>query len=202
MGQAQAVPSRVRKTRVPPVDSRAHKGRIQVALQRTPQAIQGSLHSQRLSFDKQNALWTSIQDLLRKGVIEIVPTPDSLGFYSRLFLVPKPGNRWRPVLDLSSLNKFLAIPNFKMETPVSVCASIRKGEFVTSIDLTDAYFHVPIHTQSQKYLRFCFKSVTYQIPSLPFGLAIAPLICTSIVKEAKLIALQLGIRLHQYLDDC
>ena len=55
-------------------------------------------------FDKQNALWTSIQDLLQKGAVEVVHTPESVGFYSRLFLVPKPGNRWRPVIDLSSLN--------------------------------------------------------------------------------------------------
>ena len=127
--------------------------------------------------------------------------PDSLGFYSRLFLVPKPGNRWRPVIDLSVLNKFLSIPKFKMETPESIPTSLRKGEWVTSIDLTDAYLHVPIHTQSQKYLRFHFQGVTYQFTRLPFGLATAPLIFTSIVKEVKLIALQSGIRLHQYLDD-
>ena len=89
-------------------------------------------------FDKQNALWTSIQDLLKKGTVKVVHTPESLGFYSRLFLVPKPGNRWRPVIDLSSLNKFLAIPKFKMETPESIRASLRKGEWVT-----DAYLHVP-----------------------------------------------------------
>ena len=152
-------------------------------------------------FDKQNALWTSIQDLLQKGAIEVVHTPDSLGFYSRLFLVPKPGNRWRPVIDLSTLKKFLAIPKFKMDTSESIRASLRKGEWVTSIDLTDAYLHVPIHTQSQKYLRFHFQGVTYQFTSLPFGLATAPLIFTSIVKEVKLIALQSGIRLHKYLDD-
>ena len=108
-------------------------------------------------FDKQNALWTSIQDLLQKGAVEVVHTPESLGFYSRLFLVPNPGNRWRPVIDLSSLNKFLAILKFKMETPESIRASLRKGEWVTSIDLTDAYQHIPIHTQSQKYLRFHFR---------------------------------------------
>ena len=76
-----------------------------------------------------------------------------------------------------------------------------KGNGFTSTDLTDAYLHVPIHTQSQKYLRFHFKGVTYQFTSLPFGLATAALIFTSIVKEVKLIALQSGIRLHQYLDD-
>ena len=153
------------------------------------------------SSDKQNALWTSIQDLLQKGAVEVVHTPDSLGFYSRLFLVPKPGNCWRPVIDLSALNKFLAIPKFKMETPESIRASLRKGKWATSIDLTDAYLHVPIHSQSQKYLGFHFQGITYQFTSLPFGLATAPLIFTSIVKEVKLIALQSGIRLHQYLDD-
>ena len=152
-------------------------------------------------FDKQNALWTSIQDLLQKGAVKVVHTPESLGFYSRLFLVPKPGKRWRPVIDLSSLYKFLVIPKFKMETPESIRASLRKGEWVTSIDLTDTYLHMPIHTQSQKYLSFHFKGATYQFTSLPFGLASAPLIFTSIVKEVKLIALQSGIRLHQYLDD-
>ena len=44
-------------------------------------------------FDRQNVLWTSIQDLLQKDAIEVVHTPDSLGFYSHLFLVPKQGNR-------------------------------------------------------------------------------------------------------------
>ena len=88
-----------------------------------------------------------------------------------------------------------------METPESIRASLRKGEWGTSIDLTDAYLHILIHTQSQKYLRFHFKGVTYHFISLPFGLATAPLIFTSIVKEVKLIALQSGIGLHQYLDD-
>ena len=30
-----------------------------------------------------------------------------MGFYNRLFLVPKPNNRCRPILDLSTLNTFL-----------------------------------------------------------------------------------------------
>ena len=48
--------------------------------------------------DRQSALLTSIQDLLHKGTIKVVHTQNSLGFYSRLFLVPKPCNRWRPVI--------------------------------------------------------------------------------------------------------
>ena len=76
------------------------------------------------------------------------------GYYTKLFLVPKPMKRWRPVIDLSFLNSHLHVRTFKMETAESIRKSIRKGEWVTSIDLTDAYFHVPVHPQSQKYLRF------------------------------------------------
>ena len=39
----------------------------------------------------------------------------------------------------------LRVRKFKMETPETICASLRQGEWVTSIDLTDAYLHVPIH---------------------------------------------------------
>ena len=165
-------------------------------LSRTPCIISGFS-----DLNKQSALSSAIQDLIGKGAIDIVQKPDSLGFYSRLFLVPKPGNCWRPVIDLSCLNKFLAISKFKMETPESIRASLRKNEWVTSIDLTDAYLHIPIQPHSQKYLRFHHKGVSYQFTSLPFGLATAPLTFTNVVKEVRLLALQRGIRIHQYLDD-
>ena len=84
---------------------------------------------------------------------------------------------------------------------MSIHASLRKGEYVTSIDRADAYLCVPIHTQSQNYLRFCFKGVIYHFTSLPFALTKVLWVSTSIVKEVKLMALQLKIRLHQYLDD-
>ena len=65
----------------------------------------------------------------------------------------------------------------------------------------DAYLHIPVHTQSQKYLRFHHKGITYQFVRLPFDLATALLVFTSLLKEVKLLASQQGIRLHQYPDD-
>ena len=93
------------------------------------------------------------------------------------------------------------VTTFKMETAESIRESIRKGEWVTSIELTDAYFHVPIHPQSQKYLRFQTKKGVFQFPALPFGVATAPLEFTRIVKEVKLIAQARNLRIYQYLDD-
>ena len=113
----------------------------------------------------------------------------------------KPHLRWRPVIDLNRLNTFLYVEKFKMETPESIRTSLIPGQWVSSIDLSDAYLHIPTHPNSRKYLRFCYKSQVFQFTSLPFGLATAPQVFTMIVKEVKLMALSRGLRLHQYLDD-
>ena len=76
-----------------------------------------------------------------------------------------------------------------------------EGEWVSSIDLSDAYLHIPIHPNSRKYLRFCLWSQVFQFTSLHFGLGTAPQVFTIIVKEVKLMALSRGLRLHQYLVD-
>ena len=87
----------------------------------------------------------------------------------------------------------------RVENVKSLGASLIPGEWVSSIDLSDACLHIPIHPNSRKYLRFCHRSQVFQFTSLPFGLATAPQVFTIIVKEVKLMALTRG--LHQYLDD-
>ena len=79
--------------------------------------------------------------------------------------------RWRPVIDLNRLNTFLHVEKFKMETPESIRTSLIPGKWVSSIDLSDIYLHIPIHPNSRKYLRFCCRSQVFQFTSLPFGLA-------------------------------
>ena len=175
----------------PLVDHRAHKRRIKVALQGMPKPIQGTLHNQQLRRVRQTKC---LMDLYSRPAAERRSRSHSYPRKSGILQPSLPGTKARQPLEASHRLKFTKqIPDdskFKMETPESIRASLRKGEWVTSIDLTDAYLHIPIHTQSQKYLRFHFKGVTYQFTSLPFGLATAPLIFTSIVKEVKLIALQ------------
>ena len=143
----------------------------------------------------------SLQALLQKQAVEKVTTPSSLAFYNRLFLVPKPNRKWRPILDLSRLNCYLATSSFKMETPETIRLSLQKGEWVTSLDFSDAYFHIPIGQRSRKFLRFFLHSQAYQFTALPFGLSTAPLEFTKVAKEVKLMAQARGIRIHQYLDD-
>ena len=49
----------------------------------------------------------ALEALLQKEAVEMVRVRTSLAFFNRLFIVPKPNQKWRPILDLSALNKFL-----------------------------------------------------------------------------------------------
>ena len=149
---------------------------------------------------KNKVLLSEIQKMLDKRAIEEVVSPGP-GYYSRLFVVPKPNGKWRPIIDLKRLNRMTVIPKFKMETVQSVMSSLTKGNFAFSIDLSDAYFHIPIHPRSRKYLRICFAGRVFQFRALPFGLSSAPWIFTKVMSEIKEMVHIQGIRLYLYLDD-
>ena len=138
--------------------------------------------------------------MLDKGALEIVRDP-GLGFYSRLFLVEKATGGWRPVIDLSQLNVFVRQTPFKMETVASVIASVREGDFLASIDLKDAYFQIPVHQASRKFLRLFVGGVVYQFKVLCFGLSTAPQVFTRVFAAVSAWAHSRGIRLLRYLDD-
>ena len=150
---------------------------------------------------KNSCLKEALHSLLQKKAVEKVVVQSSLAFYNRLFLVPKPQNRWRPILDLSTLNGFLKVDTFKMETPETLRLFLQHGEWVTSLEFSDAYFHIPISPRSRKFLGFHLYGETYQFTALPFGLATAPLEFIKIVKEVKLTAQAKGLMIHQYLDE-
>ena len=141
-----------------------------------------------------------INKLIEKRAVEFAP-PGTPGYYSHMFLVSKGENKWRPIIDLSVLNTMLWIPSFHMETPESIRTAIQLNNWTVSIDLSDAFLHIPVNVQDRKYLRFAYKCESLQFRALPFGLATSPWLFTQIMIEVKIMALQKGIIIHQYLDD-
>ncbi|XP_041430852.1 uncharacterized protein LOC108699997 [Xenopus laevis] len=55
-----------------------------------------------------------------------------------------------------------------MESLRSVIVNVEQGDFFTTIDLKDAYLHVPIHVDSQQYLRFTVQGFHYKFQALIF----------------------------------
>ena len=148
---------------------------------------------------KGRALSKEVTILLDKGAIE--PATPSPGFYSRLFIVAKASGSWRPVIDLSTLNTLIIKTKFKMETVRSVLAAIRYGDWMCSIDLKDAYFQIPIHPESIRFLRFVTEIGVFQFRVLCFGLSTAPQVFTRVMAPVSAILHQQGIRMLRYLDD-
>ena len=146
------------------------------------------------------ALRQEIEKMLAKGALEIVPDPGP-GFYSRLFLVEKATGGWRPVIDLSTLNTFIRQTPFKMETIASVLNAVQENDLLASLDLKDAYFQVPVHPSSRKFLRFVSQGTVYQFRVLCFGLSTAPQVFTRVFAAVSAWAHSRGIRLLRYLDD-
>ena len=112
--------------------------------------------------------------------MKLVQNQTSLGVFNRLFLVPKPNNKWRPISDLSKLNLFL-------KTIRGVGHLNRFQRRLLSYP----------HSRTIQEIQ----DQTYQFKALPFSLSTAPLEFTVVVKEVKLMAIRKGIRIHQYLDD-
>ena len=53
-----------------------------------------------------------------------------------------------------------------METPETIRLYLQRGEWVTLLDFSDAYFHIPIRPKSRKYLRFAYQGQTFQFKAL------------------------------------
>jgi hypothetical protein len=116
-------------------------------------------------------------------------------------LVSKKSGEWRLIINLSRLNRFLRVPRFKMETTRLVATAIQPNDWAVSLDLRDAYFHIPMHPDYQHFLHFSHEGKVYQFQALLLGLASAPLIFTTIVKAFVAPFHALGLKLHFYLDD-
>ena len=140
-----------------------------------------------------------VDKMLSKGAIE---EARHLRFQGRLFSVPKKDSEEkRVILDLSHLNKFIRCDKFKMVTVNQVRTLVRTSDFTCSIDLTDAFWHVPIAFPFRAWLGFALGRKRYRFKVLPFGLSIAPRVFTKLVTAA-LNQLRLkGVQIVAYLDD-
>lgn len=152
------------------------------------------------STDKAKVVTDEVNKLLAKGAILKVD-PVEGQFISNIFLVPKKDGTLRPVINLKNLNTFVKYQHFKQENISFALDLINRNDFLTSIDLTDAYFSLGIHKDFKKYLRFSWNNNLYEFQVLCFGLASAPRVFTKVLKPVYAFFRKLGIRCIYYIDD-
>ena len=94
-----------------------------------------------------------IKTLLNKGVIEEAQSSQHQ-VISSIFLRKKKNGSYRMILNLKRLNECIQYKHFKMESLSFAVQLMRKNCYMASIDLTDAYYTVPVAPEHRKYLRF------------------------------------------------
>ena len=88
------------------------------------------------------------------------------------------------ILKLKELNRFIVYHHFKMDN-IENCIHLMKPMcFMASIDLSDAYFSVPVDPSHKKYLKFLWNGRLYQFTCLAQGLSCAPRVFTKLRKPA------------------
>ncbi|XP_045104399.1 uncharacterized protein LOC123499932 [Portunus trituberculatus] len=80
-------------------------------------------------------------------------------------------------------------------------SAIHRHDWMTAIDLRDAYFQIPVHPDSRKFLRFIWRGRHFQFRVLCFGLSTAPQVFTRMMGPVSAASHQQGVRLLRYLDD-
>ncbi len=141
-----------------------------------------------------------IKKLLVKGVV--IPSTHEPGeFISSIFLRCKKDGSYRMILNLKQFNEFVQHHHFKMDTLDEAIRMMKPGCYMASIDLTDAYYMVPVHQDDQKYLEFEFMGSLYQYTCLPNGLSSAPRIFTKLLKPLYSTLHSMGHLSSGYMDD-
>lgn len=140
-----------------------------------------------------------IEKMLSCGAIERCTS--NSGFLSPMFLRKKSDGSNRPIFNLRQLNRYLNPPKFRLINHHKIPSCLNEADFMVKIDLSQAYFHIPIVDHHRRFLAFNFGKTIFQMTCLPFGLATAPYIFAKITNWVANFFRERGIRIVVYLDD-
>lgn len=119
-----------------------------------------------------------------------------------LHVIIKDGKKPRLVIDLSrNLNHLLPHESFHYASVQDAVRLSTPNCFYSKLDISNCFLSFPLHPSTYKYFVFQFDGQYYQFVRLPFGLSIAPRICTLLLAVIQFKLQQLHIKLVRYLDD-
>ena len=107
-----------------------------------------------------------MKKFLAKGVF-IEYEQDNGGFISTIFTRQQKDGSSRTILNLRHLNQYVNYHNFKTESLNNAFKIIKKGVWMASVDLKDAFFTVPVHNLHQKLFMFEWIQKFYKCVGMP-----------------------------------
>lgn len=120
---------------------------------------------------------------------------------SPIFTLPKVSGGHRLIFDLRALNSYLSPLTTRFTGHQRLAQILPQGAWMACLDIQDAYLHVRMHPSMRKFLCFEANGQHFEFTSLPFGLNIAPLVFTSILRPIIRQLREEQINVLAYLDD-
>lgn len=114
---------------------------------------------------------TVVNKWLENGLL--VPNPQ-LKYAQPMFLVPKPDNQVRPIIDYSEWTPYIIAPKFSLLTAGSAIRKIPFGNVMIKLDLKSGFHQIPLALSSFNHNGICYKGIKYSLTRLPMGHALAP----------------------------
>ena len=78
---------------------------------------------------------------------------------------------------------------------------LRKNQCACKVDLKDAYFHVPLNNELQRYVCVRFGDEVFQFLAMHFGISVAPAVWTLVMDVCAAIWRKHGLLVYVYFDD-
>ena len=145
-------------------------------------------------------LMVKYNNCLQKGFLDEID-PSYGQYVSTILLRKKKNGSYRLILNRKGLNESVEYQHFKMESLTCAIQLMKKNCNMASIDLTDAYYTVPVAVEHRKYLRFFSRNRLFQYTCLPNGLASAPRYFTKLLKPVYSTLHSQGYLNVGYIDD-
>ena len=169
---------------------------VRHAIHLTPGSTPTYVPAYRIPHSRRTKVDEAVRSMLQDDVIEPAASP----FNAPLFLVPKPGNEFRVVVDFRSLNSITIPDRHPMPVLSDLLQSIGDSNSVFStLDLQSGFFQVELEESSRPYTAFTTSSGQYAFKRMAMGLRNSPLTFVRLMNSV--LSGLLGDSVFCYLDD-
>jgi hypothetical protein len=129
----------------------------------------------KIPFSLLNKLKIELKNMEQLGVIY---SQDKLTeFVSHIIAVEKPNGTLRIYLDPIELNKNIKREHYPLPVIDDILSKLADAKIFSKIDVSNAFWNIPVDTESSKLLTFQTPFGRYSYKRLPFGISSASEVC-------------------------
>lgn len=141
-------------------------------------------------------MWSAVDEMLSDGIIE----PSQSEWASPVVMVRKPNGTHRFCVDYRGVNAVTKKDAYPLPNMASILDELRQANYLTTLDLSQAYWQVPLTEESKEITAFIVPGRgLFQFKRMPYGLTNAP--ATFQRSLDRLLGPELYPHVFVYLDD-